>query len=606
MKLYRKNIIFVCLLIFYHNTFSQSIGNGKDGSPNISGIINQYTSLTKNAYRCNYKINVKDNTLFNNGDLILVIQMQGAEIDNTNTSAYGSIINYNSAGKYEYAIVDSVFDNDVLQLKFPLLNTYSVDGKTQIVRVPQYKNPTITDLLTCAEWNGETGGILALDVIGTLTLKSNISANGKGFRGGKVIKGHHFFAYSHDYVAESYNPDWFSLKGEGIAEYGIFPYTSGRGSPANGGGGGNIHTSGGGGGANYGEGGNGGWGYPVDTLGNEIDVQGLGGKILNYDFSENRIFMGGGGGAGHEHFGNGTDGAIGGGIVIISADTIIGNSNAIWANGNGSAASGGYGDGTGGAGAGGTVLLNVNQFDDSLAIYVNGGNGGSSILKGFGPGGGGGGGVCLLAKSIKPDNLSVQVLGGVGGLAGGNYYGADSGNNGNVLYNTKIPFNNYYAGVRAAFNFSPDILTNYNTTIAFTNNSTGASNYYWSFGDEKTAVEENTSHTYSLGNYSITLIASDSLCSDTVVSTINYKIISNTISPNGDGFNDEFIFPVSDNESADVQIFSRWGSSLYKTSGTSIKWNAMYNGKLVENGVYYYTVFINNNITYKGFIEVVH
>ena len=52
---------------------------------------------------------------------------------------------------------------------------------------------------------------------------------------------------SYDYAVEP-DPTYYSLKGEGIAAYGIVPYIAGRGAPANAGGGGNIHTTGGGGG----------------------------------------------------------------------------------------------------------------------------------------------------------------------------------------------------------------------------------------------------------------------------------------------------------------------------------------------------------------------
>lgn len=587
---------------FLKDGLSQSIGNGEDGSPNISGTINHYASLQKDAYHCNFELTVKDNASFTSGDLILIIQMQGAEIINSNNAFYGEILTYNNCGNYEYAIVDGLSDNDGLTLRNPLLHNYSSDKKVQIVKIPQYMNPVIEDVLTCPSWNGETGGIIAFDAKGIVTLQADICATGKGFRGGEVIKGQHFFAYSHDYVAESYNPDWFSLKGEGVADYGIFPFTSGRGSAANAGGGGNIHTSGGGGGGNGGKGGNGGWGYPMDTLGNEFDVQGLGGKELIY--SDNKIFMGAGGGAGHEHFGNGTAGASGGGIVLITADYLKGNSHSVWANGNGSASSGGYGDGAGGAGSGGTVLLSLNQLDDTLNIYIQGGNGGSSILKGFGPGGGGGGGACLLAQSSMPNKLEIYFEGGMAGLAGGNYYGADAGSNGSILYNVKVPFNNYYSGVKAEFDYNPTIITDYNSLIFFINKSYGATNYYWDFGDGENSIFENVEHLYNPGSYSTLLIANDSLCSDTITTNIDYKIIPNVISPNGDNINDEFIFPSFNNQAVDIKIFSRWGILLYDVSSNNIHWNAMFNGSPVENGIYYYCVSQNANKIYYGFIEV--
>ena len=99
----------------------------------------------------------------------------------------------------------------------------------------------------------------------------------------------------------------------------------------NGGGGGNNHNAGGGGGGNYGAGGDG--GNRVDApIGNcQSNSPGKGGLALNtfgYNLTpvaNNKIFMGGGGGAGHDNGGTGIQGGAGGGIIYISANSIIGN-----------------------------------------------------------------------------------------------------------------------------------------------------------------------------------------------------------------------------------------------------------------------------------------
>jgi gliding motility-associated-like protein len=573
---------------------AQPLGNGRDGSPQISGIVNLYTPVLNDLERCDKKISVKNSIGFSPGDLVLVIQMQGAVIDNSNTPGYGTITDYAGAGNFEYALVDSIENGNIIILKFPLLGNFSASGKTQLLRIPQYADPVISSTLTCKSWDGETGGILAIDATGSITLNATINVSGKGFRGGRKMKGGHFFAFSHDYVGESYNPDWFSLKGEGIAFDGIFPFTSGRGAPANGGGGGNIHTAGGGGGGNSGCGGKGGWGYPVDTLGNQYNTRGLGGYALYYG---NKIFMGGGGGAGHEHFGNGTDGANGGGMVIITAAQIKGNSKLIMANGNSSAGSGAYGDGAGGAGAGGTIFLSANNINDTLYLSAKGGDGGSSILKGFGPGGGGGGGTILFSSPGLATNIAVLSLsGGTGGLAGGNFYGAEAGCAGEIINNFKTSFNNYYAGVHADFTFLPSYLSAQNSSITFTNLSAGATGYQWDFGDETNEYTANPVHTYyDQKNYTVRLIASDSVCSDTATALITSEFIPNVFTPNGDGENDLFYFsslePVSE---AELRIFNRWGEmvfSKYARGKTGeLKWNGARLGKPVPEGNYFFII----------------
>ena len=68
-------------------------------------------------------------------------------------------------------------------------------------------------------------------------------------------------------------------------------------------------------------------------------------------------------------------------------------------------------------------------------------------------------------------------------------------------------------------------------------------------------------------------------------------IVHNAFSPNNDGVNDNFIidnielFPNSD-----LQIFSRWGTSVFSTKGYKNDWNGMWNGKELPDGTYFYVL----------------
>ncbi|MFQ5335418.1 MAG: hypothetical protein ACE5DN_05025, partial [Flavobacteriales bacterium] len=399
------------------NNFSnaQSLGDGRDGSPSVSGIVNAYAYLLNDALKCEDVLYVNDGRSFTEGDLILIVQMQGAVINSSNTPSYGYINDYKEAGNYEYASVKAV-EGNAIYLEYALLRDYRAEGHVQVIRVPQYESPTIVNTLTCPPWNGQTGGVLAIDATDTLTFESNINVIGRGFRGGEHHTAACIFAIRYEYFSDTPDPQYYALKGEGIAGRGVGTFTSGRGAPANAGGGGNIHTTGGGGGGNFGCGGDGGWGYPVDTSGGEKIVFGIGGYPLNISVDQNKVFAGGGGGAGHEHYGNGTSGANGGGMVFITARAIWNNGHAILANGANSASGGAYGDGVGGAGAGGSVLISADTIMNNISVDVSGGNGGSTIAIGFGPGGGGGGGVCWINGNTIPLGLNVLYAGGFGGL----------------------------------------------------------------------------------------------------------------------------------------------------------------------------------------------
>lgn len=71
----------------------------------------------------------------------------------------------------------------------------------------------------------------------------------------------------------------------------------------------------------------------------------------------------------------------------------------------------------------------------------------------------------------------------------------------------------------AAFSASPACL---NSPTLFTDNSTGATQWYWQFGDGGTSTQQNPSHTYlGYGNYIVTLIVSTSPnCADTIMDTV--------------------------------------------------------------------------------------
>ncbi|MBK8845813.1 MAG: gliding motility-associated C-terminal domain-containing protein [Bacteroidetes bacterium] len=430
-----------CLLILISHTInSQSIGNGKDGSPSIAGVVNNYAGvLSITASNCNSEIQVSNSTGFAIGDLFIIMQMNGATISQNNDSTYGTISNLNGAGNYEYALVFDIVGNKIYTLA-PLMKSYLVSAAVQLIRVPQYANPVIADTLTCLPWNGSTGGVLALDATGTITLNNNVHANGRGFRGGakgtSAYLGSHVGNYFYTSISDS-----GANKGEGIASSMLGLKVKGRGAPANGGGGGNNHNGGGGGGANAGCGGNGGYGYQNPIFGpNFIIANGIGAKDNAPLFQLNQLIMGGGGGAGHANNINDNAGGNGGGIIIISANAIDANNNLIESNGTNAADV--IIDGAGGGGAGGTVLINCNTYISPAKLYAKGNNsGGVNPQAGtdHGPGGGGGGGVILFNQASLPFNITgIEVTGGYNGLCNTAAHGSSAGCDGQVLFNKQI------------------------------------------------------------------------------------------------------------------------------------------------------------------------
>lgn len=400
MKIY---IPAFCLQLLTLTVFSQN---------NLSGVLNQYAKVTA-LDPCSGKLTLTTSAAFDPGVPVLLIQMQGAAIDQSNSAGFGDLLDLGSAGFFEKNEIAAKNGNDVF-LKYSLLNAYDVSGSLQLVTFPVFTDAVVTDTLKAAPWNGETGGVLAFSVENTLTLQAPVDISGAGFRGGMknlVTSGCTFLTNANDYFYDVSN--WRgAAKGEGIAVQ-IPAKEHGRGAQGNGGGGGNDHNSGGGGGANITTGGVGGKQTPSSTFGCYGNFPGRGGKAAPN--MAGRIFMGGGGGAGHtDDAGAGSGGGHGGGILILQAGSITGNNQLFRANGKMPPHA--SGDGAGGGGAGGTIILDAATVTGSISIEAKGGNGGNvsnAPDRCFGPGGGGSGGRLM---SNLTGFASVNLVGGSAGI----------------------------------------------------------------------------------------------------------------------------------------------------------------------------------------------
>ena len=377
---------------------------------NISGTVNDYAEVTGASGSVITVPTAADIATFSVGDKILLFQMKGTVIDETNTASYGDIIGFDGAGNYEQNEVATKSGN-TLTLSVPICKNYKFDiHPVQVIRMPVYADPTIVGEITGKPWDGKTGGVIALEATGTVTMQADINAESLGFRGGDVSTGASATT-SANYVCDISSGEG-GIKGEGIIE---IPNAACRGKLANGGGGGNDHNSGGGGGANYGAGGLGGKGWP-----DEVDEGGVGGQSLSMYYTEGlpRLFLGGGGGGGHQNNGATAPASDGGGIVLIRANEL---NVAVSASISAKALDAPdiiINDGAGGGGAGGSVLLQIDNYvtPNNLTVNASGGDGASLTTgAGHGPGGGGGGGF-IHSNVTLPAGINVDVSGGQPGV----------------------------------------------------------------------------------------------------------------------------------------------------------------------------------------------
>jgi len=449
-------------------SISSAIGQkGKHGSLTQTGttIVNEFTTLSSNASSGNTSITVANSLLNSNsytwfggnleaGDLVLIIQMQGADINGSPEpwsapapsvyglpfdATWGQITDYFNCGNNEYAEVKSVPNGTTIELRCGLTNDYTTSGSVQVIRIPRFYDLTINGTLSTTAWDGNTGGLIGLEVENDLIINAggSIDASESGFRG----------AFTNVDLSGTTGVSHWSrpltngggLKGESIrgwgTEYDIHGGRYAKGAPANGGGGGNNHNGGGGGGGNAGNtanwnegvgvpqgnynawtleatnilgvnssgGGRGGYTWSgtnqnANTTGpgdaswggeNRRNRGGLGGRPL--DYSGGKIYLGGGGGAGHinESSSTGAAGGNGGGIIhLLNYGSISGTGSVISNGENGedvTASGASFGniagnDGAGGGGAGGTVLINSPNPITGISIATNGGDGGNQII----------------------------------------------------------------------------------------------------------------------------------------------------------------------------------------------------------------------------------
>jgi gliding motility-associated-like protein len=117
--------------------------------------------------------------------------------------------------------------------------------------------------------------------------------------------------------------------------------------------------------------------------------------------------------------------------------------------------------------------------------------------------------------------------------------------------------------------------------------------------------------------YKIDFITEDNSCSPNRFDTTSVKITlknkianydifkpANVFTPNGDGKNDYFSLDLPENNCSEafeyIEIFNRWGSSVYKTSDRNFKWT----GSEFASGDYYYLLKFTTK-EFKGWVSLI-
>ncbi|WP_316830419.1 gliding motility-associated C-terminal domain-containing protein [Pedobacter aquatilis] len=132
--------------------------------------------------------------------------------------------------------------------------------------------------------------------------------------------------------------------------------------------------------------------------------------------------------------------------------------------------------------------------------------------------------------------------------------------------------------------------------------------YNWSpvdFLDDPTVLNPVCSATKNM-TYTLTITSLNGcgISSDDMNVKVYEKLsIPNGITPNGDGVNDQWNIPGLDSYSkVYVKVFNRYGAIVYQSTVKTVSWDGTYKGKLLPEGVYYYSILLDNEKPLSGWI----
>jgi len=149
----------------------------------------------------------------------------------------------------------------------------------------------------------------------------------------------------------------------------------------------------------------------------------------------------------------------------------------------------------------------------------------------------------------------------------------------------------------AFFINDPEQPSNFQNEIQFTDQSTGANSWYWSFGTGAHSFQQNPLYTYvDTGRYDVVLVAThQDGCRDTFRRALDVEprftyFLPNAFTPNNDNINEGYrgqgiFFGIQD---FNLTVWNRWGERVFETTDPYEFWNGKKDntGDFVKNGVY--------------------
>lgn len=128
--------------------------------------------------------------------------------------------------------------------------------------------------------------------------------------------------------------------------------------------------------------------------------------------------------------------------------------------------------------------------------------------------------------------------------------------------------------------------------------------YAWNTGDTTAQTTATTP-----GDYSVILtniFGCTAIAEGTAVECSITPIIPNTITPNGDGFNDFWHITYLENyANYTLEIFNRNGQQVFQSDAYNNDWSGQWKGNDLPAGAYYYVLIIEGDREFKGAIHII-
>ena len=168
--------------------------------------------------------------------------------------------------------------------------------------------------------------------------------------------------------------------------------------------------------------------------------------------------------------------------------------------------------------------------------------------------------------------------------------------------------------ITADFDYSPKTSVYAGDEVSFTDKSTGAASWYWTFDDNSESGERNPIHIFTSEktNKVLLTVSNGAGCQDTISKWIKIEdkvVMPNVFSPDGDNVNDILQLKAGGMKQYSLVIFNRFGNEVFNSTDPNQGWDGNTKMGKAPAGTYFFILTAISNsdkdFSQKGFITLI-